>query len=55
MQLVSYNPGLGVRRPGTQALDDKPPAACCAWVLEVRAQSSVGVDPDFSSSGPWPT
>ncbi len=23
--------GLGVRRPGTQAHDDMPPAACCAW------------------------
>ena len=28
--------GLGVRRPGTQAHDDMPPAACCAW----RARSS---------------
>ena len=23
--------GLGVQRPGTQAHDDMPPAACCAW------------------------
>jgi hypothetical protein len=29
---VSYLPGLGVRRPGTQSLDDMPPAAGCAWV-----------------------
>jgi hypothetical protein len=28
--------GLGVRRPDTQAHDDMPPAACCAW----RARSS---------------
>jgi hypothetical protein len=33
VQLVPYQHGLGVQRPGTQALDGKPPAACCAWVL----------------------
>jgi len=32
--LMSYLLGLGVRRPVTQALDDQPPAACCAWVSE---------------------
>ena len=34
VQLVSYQLGLGARAPGehgTQTLDDKPPAACCAW------------------------
>jgi hypothetical protein len=34
VQLVSYPSGLGARIPrghGTQTLDDKPPAACCAW------------------------
>jgi hypothetical protein len=34
VQLVSYPTGLGARIPrehDTQTLDDKPPAACCAW------------------------
>ena len=34
VQLVSYPVGLGARIPrghDTQTLDDKPPAACCAW------------------------
>src|SRR6185295_9242045 len=44
VQLTSYSLGLGARRPGTQSLDDKPPAACCAWVPGVRARSSLGVD-----------
>jgi hypothetical protein len=37
---VSYLPGLGVRRPGTQSLDDMPPAACCAWVLRCSRTES---------------
>jgi hypothetical protein len=44
VQLTSYSLGLGARRPGTQSLDDKPPAACCAWVPGVRARSSLGVE-----------
>jgi hypothetical protein len=44
VQLTSYSLGLGARRPGTQSLDDKPPAACCAWVPGVRARRFIGVD-----------
>ena len=48
--------GLGVRRPDTQAHDDMPPAACCAW----RARSSH-TEPGPGRTGaslphrPWPT
>jgi hypothetical protein len=47
---VSYLPGLGVRRPGTQSLDDMPPAACCAWVLRCSRTESYRGEQGFSSA-----
>ena len=47
---VSYLPGLGVRRPGTQSLDDMPPAACCAWVLRCSRTELYRGGEGFSSA-----
>lgn len=52
LQLVSYFRGLGVRRPDTQSLNDKPPAACPAWVPGVRARRSFRGGQGFSSALP---
>jgi hypothetical protein len=46
---VSYLPGLGVRRPGTQSLDDMPPAACCAWVLRC-SRTGEGLHKDLHTT-----
>jgi hypothetical protein len=54
VQLWSYLHGLGVRRPGTQSLDDEPPAACCAWVPGVRARRFPGVTEASLLPLSWP-
>ncbi len=55
VQLVSYLRGLGARcptGPGTQTLDDKPPAARCAWVPGIRARSPGRGGRYFSTAPP---
>jgi hypothetical protein len=46
--------GLGVRRPGTQSLDDVPPAACSAWVPGCLPTESGRGGRCFPSHSPWP-
>ena len=48
--------GLGVQRPGPQAHDDMPPAACCAWSARpLRTEPRSGRTGASPPHRPWPT
>jgi hypothetical protein len=48
--------GLGVRRPDTQAHDDMPPAACCAWrARSSHTETGTGRTGASLPHRPWPS